>query len=250
MSKKKQTPHSRTEVVDAALAVVDQAGLEGLTIRGVSSASKIPTMTLYAFFHGKEELLEMMAERVTEHFFASAARPTWQASLEGLCHHGRATVLAHPGWLPLLGKRELVQPSPLKDHIVASMVQAGAPERTAAAAVVEGSLLALGFAQLQLSFASGRRSASVPSPALDWDGTFTAAVARWLAGLAAEQGPSAELPHSVNASTASPPPGASRNQVSSERVAVMAVTIPRVETTTRGAPPESGNARMPPGCTQ
>lgn len=249
MARKKQAPHSRTEVVDAALAVVDQAGLDGLTIRGVSSASKIPTMTLYAFFHGKEELLELMAERVTEHFFASAARPTWQASLESLCHHGRSTVLAHPGWLPLLGRRELVQSSPLKDHIVASMVSAGAPERTAAAAVVEGSLLALGFAQLQLSFATGRHSPS-PSPALDWDGTFTAAVARWLAGLAAEQGLSAELTHSVNASTANPPPGASRTQVSSERVAVMAVTVPRVETTSRGAPPESGNARMPPGCTQ
>jgi AcrR family transcriptional regulator len=66
MSKKKQTPHSRTEVVDAALAVVDQAGLEGLTIRGVSSASKIPTMTLYAFFHGKEELLQIIQEPPAE----------------------------------------------------------------------------------------------------------------------------------------------------------------------------------------
>jgi TetR/AcrR family transcriptional regulator, tetracycline repressor protein len=254
MPRRRVAPRTQTEVVDAALAVVDEAGLDGLTIRGVAAASGIPTMTLYAFFQGKEELLELMATRAAEHLFASARRTTWQASVEGLCHHARATVLAHPSWLPLLARRALPRAPAVREDVVELMLGAGYSERAAASVVLEASLLALGLAQLQLSFVPARCAlppqGALPAAGIEWDGTFAATVARWIAGVEAEGSLAAKRPQSASTSTASSALEDSRIQSSSDAVAAMAVTVPRVEVTSLGSPPERGNARMPPGCEQ
>ncbi|RYZ06395.1 MAG: TetR/AcrR family transcriptional regulator [Myxococcales bacterium] len=190
MPRKRATPRHLNEVIDAALFVVDEAGMDGLTIRGVAAASGVPTMTLYAYFRSKDELVELMALSVVARLFAVTRRSTWQATIEELCFHVRASILAHPGWLSLLGRRELPSSPPVHEHVRALMLGSGIPERVAARAVLEASLLSLGLAQLQLSL---QRQRSAPAPGaepakrdLDWDGTFAATVARWIAGLETE----------------------------------------------------------------
>jgi AcrR family transcriptional regulator len=183
--------HTQAEVVDAALLVVDDVGLEGLTIRGVAAVSGVPTMTLYAYIESKQRLLELMVLEVSARIFAAADRGTWQASLEGLCHHVRAMALAHPAWLALLERRTLPSASDTNHPIVRSLIDAGAPPSSACRAVLEATLMSLGLAQLQLSLVHPKAfwpssvGAAPPGP-IDWDGFFAAAVTRWLTGLEAE----------------------------------------------------------------
>lgn len=191
MPRKPAAPRTQSEVIEAALLLVDGAGLDGLTIRGVAGASGVPTMTLYAHFDSKDQLLELMAREVASRLFAVTERATWQASIEELCFHLRATVLAHPGWLALFGRRELPRTARIHGHVQALMLVAGIPERVASRAVVDASLMALGLAQLQLAFPRARASADgrpreLLQPDVDWDRTFATTVARWIAGLEAE----------------------------------------------------------------
>jgi len=195
MPRKPAAPRTQSEVIEAALLVVDGAGLDGLTIRGVAGASGVPTMTLYAHFDSKDQLLELMAKEVAARLFAVKERSTWQSSVEELCFHLRATVLAHPGWLALFGRRELPRTSRIHDHVEALMLAAGIPERVASRAVVDASLMALGLAQLQLAFPRARTTVraglrEVGQNDFDWDRTFATTIARWIAGLEAEAEPS------------------------------------------------------------
>lgn len=241
MPRKRRALPSQREVVDAALLVVDDVGVEGLTIRSVSSASGLPTMTLYKYFQSKRQLLELMSLEVSSRFFTVPVRSSWRAALEGLCHHVRALALAHPTWLALVDLRAL-SASATTSLLVDARTRAALPPAIAARAALDAALLSLGHAQLQLSFAQPKSFLPPAARAVgtDWDGTFAATVARWVAGVEAEAQNEAD-------STASPLP-ASRSHVTSLEVATSATTSPPSgAATTLGAPPVRGIATIAPG---
>jgi AcrR family transcriptional regulator len=55
---------SREAIVDAALAIVDREGLDALTMRAVAQALGTGAASLYAHVGSKDELLDMLIERV------------------------------------------------------------------------------------------------------------------------------------------------------------------------------------------
>jgi AcrR family transcriptional regulator len=93
---------SRNAVVDAALAIVDAAGLQGLTIRALAQELGVPPMTLYAHFKTKNELLDLAFERLLQRLVPPECGSTWQAEFEDVCRHMRRVLLEHPHWIALL----------------------------------------------------------------------------------------------------------------------------------------------------
>lgn len=61
---------TQSQVVDAALAVADQVGIDRLTIRAVAKLADVPTMSLYSHFSSKDELLDLMHAEVTQRLFS------------------------------------------------------------------------------------------------------------------------------------------------------------------------------------
>lgn len=61
----------REDLVAAAERVMSRKGLRGLTIRDILAEAGVAPGTLYAYFAGKEELLEAMAQRALGHYVAS-----------------------------------------------------------------------------------------------------------------------------------------------------------------------------------
>jgi len=55
---------SREAIVDAALAIVDTEGLDALTMRTVAATLGTGAASLYAYVGSKEELIELLVERV------------------------------------------------------------------------------------------------------------------------------------------------------------------------------------------
>jgi TetR/AcrR family transcriptional regulator, tetracycline repressor protein len=51
------------QVIDAALAILDADGLEGVSFRRVSADLGVSHMTLYGYFDSKEALLEALVAR-------------------------------------------------------------------------------------------------------------------------------------------------------------------------------------------
>jgi TetR/AcrR family transcriptional regulator, tetracycline repressor protein len=139
-------------VVDAALAVVDRVGVDGLTIRAVATAAGAPTMSLYSHFANKEELLDLMYAEVAFRLYADAEHTTWQDALAGLCHQVRQVLLAHPHWVPLLSRPALPSAVPLRERALRLMTAAGMPPEEALASLTNAALISLGLTMVELSF--------------------------------------------------------------------------------------------------
>jgi AcrR family transcriptional regulator len=97
-----RAPLKKDLVADAALAIVDRAGLRGLTIRSLAAELHAPPMTLYGQFASKEALLDLAFERMLLRLFDGRPGATWQQEIERVCRHARATLLEHPRWIPLM----------------------------------------------------------------------------------------------------------------------------------------------------
>jgi AcrR family transcriptional regulator len=90
-------------VVEAALDLIDDRGLEGLNFRDLAEALGVGTMTSYGYFADKEDLLNAMAA----HALASLAvdggsGATWDQQLETAMLGIHDSLEAHPGVIDLL----------------------------------------------------------------------------------------------------------------------------------------------------
>ncbi len=125
---RKQRPRgsiTREAVVNAALSVADQVGVESLTIRGVSEQVGAPPMSLYTHFRNKNELLDLMYAEVARQMYAYQGHPTWQAELLALCHRVRNLLTEHPRWVVLLARPAPPMAIPLRENILKLMVADG-----------------------------------------------------------------------------------------------------------------------------
>ena len=103
-----RTRLTRAAVVDRALALADESGLDALTIRKLATELGVTPMALYWHFRGKDELLEGLAERVwSEIDIASVDRAApWPDQLRGLLVSLLTVLRAHPAAPQLLASSE------------------------------------------------------------------------------------------------------------------------------------------------
>jgi AcrR family transcriptional regulator len=98
------------EIVRAATAIADDAGLEALTMRRLAKALDVTPMALYTYVPGKTELLDLMLDA------AYAAMPRephdgdWQARLATVAADNRALYAAHPWAAALSSSRPPLGP--------------------------------------------------------------------------------------------------------------------------------------------
>jgi TetR/AcrR family tetracycline transcriptional repressor len=139
-------------VVDAALSVVDQVGVDGLTIRAVAAVVGAPPMSLYSHFANKERLLDLMYAEVAGRLYADVEQATWQAALSALCHQVRGVLLEHPNWLPLLTRPALPLAVPLRERVLRLLTAAGLAPEEALASMTNASLISIGLVMVELAF--------------------------------------------------------------------------------------------------
>jgi AcrR family transcriptional regulator len=139
-------------VVNAALALADEVGLEALTIRAVAQRVAAPPMSLYTHFASKEELLDLMYAEVARRMYADAGHPTWQAEFTSLCHQLRALILGHPHWTPLLSRTARPLSVPVRERVLALMTSDGFSPENALHAFTSIVLAALGLVLVELKY--------------------------------------------------------------------------------------------------
>jgi TetR/AcrR family tetracycline transcriptional repressor len=96
---------SREQVLTTALRIVDERGMEGLTMRRLGAALGVDPMAIYHHVPDKAALFDGLVERV----FASVDLPVpvgpWVNDLRATARAVRRTFLAHPHAIALLGTR-------------------------------------------------------------------------------------------------------------------------------------------------
>ncbi|HEU4319116.1 MAG TPA: TetR/AcrR family transcriptional regulator C-terminal domain-containing protein [Acidimicrobiia bacterium] len=101
-------PLSRDRVLDAAVALADEGGLEALTMRGLAETLDVEAMSLYYHVANKEALLDGVAEAVVtevnlavEQLPAATGATDWRAVARARILAARQVMLRHK-WAPAL----------------------------------------------------------------------------------------------------------------------------------------------------
>ena len=96
---------SETEILDAALALLDEGGAQAASVRGIAARVGVSPNAVYTYFPDKAAVVKALVERlfgdVGEEALADLARP-WRERIETLALALRTRLVAHPGAVPLM----------------------------------------------------------------------------------------------------------------------------------------------------
>ncbi|CAO3408430.1 TetR/AcrR family transcriptional regulator C-terminal domain-containing protein [Azospirillum largimobile] len=138
----------RQDIIDAAMALLDEVGVDGLTMRRLAGALNIQAPSLYWHFAGKQALLDAMADALlAEMVLPSDDGLSWDAWLHAVATEFRRVLKSRRD-----GARVYAGTFPpmdnvlrISDRIVAKLRAAGADERTAVHALFTLQYFVLGF---------------------------------------------------------------------------------------------------------
>jgi AcrR family transcriptional regulator len=92
-----------TDIVAAAVAVADAEGTDAVSMRRIARELNAGTMSLYWHVQSKEELLQLMLEKVQAEAGAPEPSGDWRADLRGYARNTRAALLRHPWAIDFIG---------------------------------------------------------------------------------------------------------------------------------------------------
>lgn len=102
------------DFVVAAIAILDDGGAAGLSMRAVASRLGVRTMATYTFGN-KDDLVALAVDRVYREVYTSPPRPSeWREGLADIARANRALGLAHPWLHELQVVRSLMGPYELQ----------------------------------------------------------------------------------------------------------------------------------------
>ncbi len=124
-------PTTRDDVVRAAVAVIDEHGLAGLTLRGVAARLGVSAPTLYWHVRDKRHLLDLVAERWLADYLPEGGdvpapgQPVWEWLAES-SRRQRAALLSHRDSVQVVaGNRPTEESLPVIEQTIRVLVDAG-----------------------------------------------------------------------------------------------------------------------------
>jgi AcrR family transcriptional regulator len=76
-----RVPLSRERVLEAALRLADEGGIESLTMRKLARELGVEAMSLYNHVANKDEIVDGIVDLVIAEFELPAAEATWDAAI-------------------------------------------------------------------------------------------------------------------------------------------------------------------------
>ena len=114
-------------IVATALELVDEEGLDALSMRRLARRLGVEAMSLYHHVRSKEALLDAMVERLWDNVELSLDATHWEDSMRQGMHVVRQGLLSHPNLLPMVATRPIMSQNPmvLVELSMAALVQVG-----------------------------------------------------------------------------------------------------------------------------
>jgi TetR/AcrR family tetracycline transcriptional repressor len=120
---------TRPTIVHTALGLLDEVGLEGLTVRRLAAALGVQSPALYWHFRSKQQLLDQMADAIIQ---AAGMGPphqgeSWQDWLARRARAYRRSLLAHRDGARLVASAQWLNPTTIRtfDQELTAMVSRG-----------------------------------------------------------------------------------------------------------------------------
>lgn len=121
---------TRDFILETALGIVDEHGINGLTMRRLGTELGTDPMMLYRHFPGKAAVLDGLMEVIWHGVQApdpQGGDTGWREHLVRVMHALRESLLAHPRAIVIVGTRPATGPElfALMERLLASLVSAG-----------------------------------------------------------------------------------------------------------------------------
>jgi AcrR family transcriptional regulator len=100
-----RTPLSRERVIDAALALADEGGVEALSMRRLAEELGVKAMSLYNHVENKDEVLDGIVDAAMAEIDVPSADEEWKTQVRRIAISAHETLLRHP-WVVGLGMRQ------------------------------------------------------------------------------------------------------------------------------------------------
>lgn len=138
-------------IVDTALKLIDEVGIQALTLRMLADELNSGTATLYRHFNGKDELLALVADRILGEVRLSPEELRglpWRKAAGAAAEAFYRTLCRHPNALSLLAAQVPVGPNGLRgrERLITLFMGHGFPVGLAARAYTAIGHYVIGFA--------------------------------------------------------------------------------------------------------
>ncbi|CAN5624407.1 TetR/AcrR family transcriptional regulator C-terminal domain-containing protein [soil metagenome] len=120
-------PLTRERVVHAAIAIADDVGVVGLTMRGLAAALHVQAMSLYHHVRSKDEVLGGMVDAIFEEIDLPAIGDDWRPAMRRRAISARQALRRHRWAIGLTDSRADPGPATLRHHeaVVGTLRHAG-----------------------------------------------------------------------------------------------------------------------------
>ncbi|MFJ6456324.1 TetR/AcrR family transcriptional regulator [Paenarthrobacter sp. NPDC091669] len=164
-------PLSRERVLECAIALADESGIDALTIRTLAHSMGTKPMSLYYYVANKDEILDGIVDMVFSEIELPAPEGDWREEMELRAHRVRSTLRRHPWAVGLLESRSAPGPATLRHHeaTLATLRTAGFSVQLTAHAYALLDSYIYGFAvqEAALPFEGRDTAAAITSPILE-----------------------------------------------------------------------------------
>ncbi len=127
--KKDVEPLDRERIVEAAMTIIDEDGLEALSMRRLGATLGVNPMAAYYHVPNKAALYDLVLEAIMADVDLSAIDPAAPLAerLKQAAHAYRAAILAHPRAIPVLASRSVRTAAALRpvEPILGILFEAG-----------------------------------------------------------------------------------------------------------------------------
>jgi AcrR family transcriptional regulator len=156
---------SRERVLQAAVALADESGIEALSMRKLGEQVGVEAMSLYKHVANKDDLVDGMVDSVFAELELARDEPSWRTAVRGRAVSVRTVLKRHPWAVPLMQSRTNPGPSTLGhlDALIGILRGAGFSVALTAHALSVVDAYVYGFAMQEkaLPFDSEERSTEV-----------------------------------------------------------------------------------------
>lgn len=107
---------TRERVLQGAIALVDEIGIDAFTIRRLAAVLDVKPMTIYHHVSSKEKIIDGMVDIVFDEIELPATGVDWQTAIRGRCRSAREVLRRHRWAPPLMESRANPGPATLRHH--------------------------------------------------------------------------------------------------------------------------------------
>jgi AcrR family transcriptional regulator len=178
---------TREQVVEAAIAILDEEGFDALSMRHLGQRLGAAAPTLYWHVHSRDELLDLVGDAIVGEVLAGIGEPDgWRAWMSSLARSLRDVLARHGGVAPIIGLRPLSGPNAVAalEELLAALRRDGFTDEGAVLAATTLTGWASGFGVFE---ARDRSGAAAPPGLPEADARFEYGLAVLLDGIEAAE---------------------------------------------------------------